>query len=217
MSTEFSDYYAILDIAKNSTAEQIKSAFKKLAFFWHPDRNPAPEATRKMQDINEAKFILLDTEARQKFDFEYERYHKQQSENKAYRQYQEQREKQQRAEQREEEQQAERQRQGEQWQTEQEKEQFYQAARERQQRERQQERQQERQPPPHYNKPYYVQDDILSRWIENARRQAELAIKDLKGMSRAGYEEGKSELFTQIIAFALMFLVVAIIGFFMRR
>ena len=177
MSAEFLDYYAILGVAKNSSAAEIKSAFKKLALYWHPDRNTAAEATRKMQDINEAKFILLDTEARQKFDLEAERY-------QAYKNKRQHRQ----AEQRQNEQQ--------------------QRAPQNEQRERQQ---------ADYNEPYYVQDDILSRWIYNARRQAELAIKDLKGMSRAGYEDGKNELFRQIIAFTLMFIIVALIGFFIKR
>lgn len=70
----FKDYYAILEIGNDATSEEIKSAFKKQALKWHPDRNPGVDTTSKMQVINEAKLILLDTEARRKYDIEYNRY-----------------------------------------------------------------------------------------------------------------------------------------------
>ena len=67
----FKDYYAILEINTNATNEEIKMAFKKQAIRWHPDHNPGIDTTEKMQDINEAKLILLDIEARAKYDIEY--------------------------------------------------------------------------------------------------------------------------------------------------
>lgn len=70
----FKDYYAILEIGNNATSEEIKSAFKKQALKWHPDRNPGVDTTPNMQVINEAKLILLDMEARLKYDIEYKRY-----------------------------------------------------------------------------------------------------------------------------------------------
>ena len=46
------DYYAILNIEHNATKKEIKTAFKKEALKWHPDRNSSPEATARMQLIN---------------------------------------------------------------------------------------------------------------------------------------------------------------------
>jgi curved DNA-binding protein CbpA len=70
----FKDYYAILVISHDATSEEIKSAFKKQALKWHPDINPDIDSTSKMQAIIEAKLILLDPEARLKYDIEYNRY-----------------------------------------------------------------------------------------------------------------------------------------------
>lgn len=68
------DYYKILDIPVNATPEEIKQAFRKQAIHWHPDRNPNIDTTRQMQDINEAYLILKDTEARARYDIEYQRF-----------------------------------------------------------------------------------------------------------------------------------------------
>jgi len=37
---QFKDYYKILEVDKNATAEQIKKAYRRLAMTYHPDRNP---------------------------------------------------------------------------------------------------------------------------------------------------------------------------------
>jgi len=71
----FKDYYEILEIGHDASPEGIKSAFKKQALKWHPDKNQGIDTTSKMQAINEAKLILLDTEARMKYDIEFNRYH----------------------------------------------------------------------------------------------------------------------------------------------
>jgi DnaJ-class molecular chaperone len=68
------DYYSILDIDKTATQEQIKTAFKKQALKWHPDRNPNVDTTEKMQDINQAYLILKDAEARKRYDLEWNDY-----------------------------------------------------------------------------------------------------------------------------------------------
>ena len=44
------DYYKILHISENSTQEEIKSAYRRLARKWHPDVNKAPEAEAKFND-----------------------------------------------------------------------------------------------------------------------------------------------------------------------
>ena len=79
------DYYAILNLSPNATAAQIKSAFRKEALKWHPDRNKSLDAINKMQLINEAYLILKDEEARSKYDREYKRYQNFKSQQKTTR------------------------------------------------------------------------------------------------------------------------------------
>ena len=63
------DYYKILGIAPNASMNEIKNAYRKLAFQYHPDRNQSDStATRKMEDINEAYATLSDATKRRKYD-----------------------------------------------------------------------------------------------------------------------------------------------------
>jgi curved DNA-binding protein CbpA len=74
----FVDYYTLLDIPYDSSLSDIKIAYRKQAMKWHPDRN-SQDTSYRMQLINEAKLILLDEEAREKYDIEYlkfTQYHK---------------------------------------------------------------------------------------------------------------------------------------------
>lgn len=71
---EFKDYYKILEVDQSSNLSKIKSAFKKQAVKWHPDRNLNVDTTTKMQEINEAYLILKDIEARERYDREYLKY-----------------------------------------------------------------------------------------------------------------------------------------------
>jgi curved DNA-binding protein len=66
---EFVDYYKILGVSKNASAEDIKKAYRKLARKLHPDLNPNDkEANKKFQQINEANEVLSDLEKRKKYD-----------------------------------------------------------------------------------------------------------------------------------------------------
>ena len=51
---------------------------------WHPDRNPGIDTNPQMQLINEAKLILLDEEARAKYDLQYSRFKQHQTEKEQF-------------------------------------------------------------------------------------------------------------------------------------
>lgn len=64
------DYYKTLGISKNATENEIKSAYKKLALKWHPDKNikNKEEAGKKFSEIAEAYSVLSDKEKRANYD-----------------------------------------------------------------------------------------------------------------------------------------------------
>lgn len=147
----FKNYYKILDINKTSSEEEIKIAFKKQAIKWHPDKNPNIDSTEKMQDINEAKLILLDPEARTKYDIEYSKFEKKETNNN------------QKSE----------------------------------------------------NKQYSFDDDILEKWIENAKRQAvDLAkqtIKEIAELSVTATKAAGSRMLEIVIFYGIAAVIVMII------
>lgn len=90
----FIDYYKILGIDKNASADDVKKAYRKLARKYHPDMNPNDkEAEKKFKEINEANEVLSNTENRAKYDKygehwkhgeEYERAQQQQRQQQQY-------------------------------------------------------------------------------------------------------------------------------------
>src|ERR1035438_7400099 len=62
------DYYAVLEIDPSAGIAEVNAAFRRLAWRYHPDRNPAPGATLQFQDINEAHQVLSDPERRAEYD-----------------------------------------------------------------------------------------------------------------------------------------------------
>ena len=66
---EYKDYYKILGLGKNATADDIKKAYRKLATKYHPDKNPGDiNAETRFKEINEAKQVLSDPEKRKLYD-----------------------------------------------------------------------------------------------------------------------------------------------------
>ncbi len=65
------DYYHILGVPENASQEDIKSAFRKLAFKYHPDTSPGDkkQAEEKFKEVNEAYGVLGDEGKRQQYDF----------------------------------------------------------------------------------------------------------------------------------------------------
>lgn len=63
------DYYEVLEVAKNATAEEIKKAYRKKAIQYHPDKNPGDKtAEEKFKEAAEAYEVLSDPQKRQRYD-----------------------------------------------------------------------------------------------------------------------------------------------------
>lgn len=63
------DYYEVLGVSKNASADEIKKAYKKMAIKYHPDRNPGDkEAEEKFKEAAEAYDVLHDEQKRQQYD-----------------------------------------------------------------------------------------------------------------------------------------------------
>jgi molecular chaperone DnaJ len=63
------DYYEILGVSKNASEQEIKSAYRRLAIKYHPDKNPNDAiAEEKFKEAAEAYSILSNTEQRRRYD-----------------------------------------------------------------------------------------------------------------------------------------------------
>jgi len=62
------DYYEILGLNRDATDSAIKKAYKELCFKTHPDRNSSPDASTKMQQLNEAYETLKDPQKKRQYD-----------------------------------------------------------------------------------------------------------------------------------------------------
>ena len=62
------DHYAILQVHPEAYQEVITAAYRRLAYLYHPDRNPSQEAARRMVQINVAYDVLRDPGKRANYD-----------------------------------------------------------------------------------------------------------------------------------------------------
>jgi len=62
------DYYEVLGVGRKAAADEVRSAYRRLARKHHPDVNKAPEAAAKFREATEAYEVLSDPEKRKKYD-----------------------------------------------------------------------------------------------------------------------------------------------------
>jgi hypothetical protein len=62
------NYYSMLGVAPSADVASINAAFRRLAWRYHPDRNPSPDATVQFQNVNEARHVLSDPVRRARYD-----------------------------------------------------------------------------------------------------------------------------------------------------
>jgi curved DNA-binding protein len=65
---QFKDYYQVLEVPRDASAEAIKKAYRRLARKYHPDVSKEPDAATRMSEVNEAHAVLSDPERRAAYD-----------------------------------------------------------------------------------------------------------------------------------------------------
>jgi len=68
MATAKRDYYEVLGVDRNASADEVKKAFRRLAMKYHPDRNKEDGAEARFKEIGEAYEVLSDPEKRAAYD-----------------------------------------------------------------------------------------------------------------------------------------------------
>src|SRR5262249_53106853 len=63
------DYYAILDVSRAATEDEIRSAYRRQALQWHPDRRPGDSrAAERFREVSEAYAVLVNPARRREYD-----------------------------------------------------------------------------------------------------------------------------------------------------
>ena len=68
MAVEYKDYYEILGVPREASADEIRRAYRKLAREYHPDLNKDSQAEERFKEIGEANEVLSDPEKRERYD-----------------------------------------------------------------------------------------------------------------------------------------------------